>query len=172
MNRIRRMPNPGWLFLLITIVYAVSSIVFLIGRDNTLNKAVDGWVEQAAEASDPDVVIDRLSKAKAGMERYDITSGHTAILLKNPTNDLTIVYDDLESLIARTERIAGMEDRTQREVAFNDVRDILSWEINDVSGSVIWHQWGFWALWGTVSLLVLATIIGTVWQEFVAVSRW
>lgn len=158
-----RLPiNLGWVVLAATVVYLVAGIVFTIARHNVYERDIDGWVIQAVEASEPEVIVDRLQKAKAGMERHGATSGHTAVLLENPTNDLKIRYSDLDDLIERTERIIHMEDPVEAQVAFNDVRATLNWGMNDVSGGLIWNPYGVWLLWGTIGGLVLAFVVSMV----------
>ncbi len=80
----------------------------------------------------------------ANLVTHGATTGHTALLLKTPANDLSVHARAIVSLIVRLEQVQGLPpDSAAYHAALDDVRGVLR-EMPAIAGGVFWVQWGWW----------------------------
>jgi hypothetical protein len=77
-------------------------------------KDIDGWVERAQSASNPNDMYEYMSNAKKGMENWGMTEGHASLIFKNPSNDMSLVYREVAQIVAQAKIITEL-DRTSPE---------------------------------------------------------
>ena len=85
------------------------------------------------------------------MTKYGATTGHTALLLKTPANDLALHLQAVNSVIERLEQIQDLPaDSAAYQTALDDLRGVLR-EMPRIARGVFWVHYGWWlALLGLV----------------------
>jgi hypothetical protein len=121
-----------------------------------LNRDLDSVHDRAQIAANPQDMLVYLRTMRDNMMKYGATSGHTALLLKTPANDLALHYQALNSMIGRLEQIQGLPvDSAAYQTALDDLRGVLR-EMPRIAGGVFWVHYGWWM--GLVALVCLGVI--------------
>src|SRR5688500_15693785 len=80
----------------------------------------------------------------ANMVAHGATTGHTALLLKTPANDLALHTRAVSSVIARLEQVQRLPpDAAAYQAGLDDVRGVLR-EMPAIAGGLFWVQSGWW----------------------------
>jgi CHASE3 domain sensor protein len=115
-----------------------------------LDRDLDSVMDRAQVAADASDMLGYTRTLAANMRTYGVTSGHTALLLTNPRNDLALEYQAVQRLVERLEQIQGLpKDDVAYQTALDDMRGIVR-EMPRLRDGVLWvRRW-----WVAVLLLV------------------
>ena len=109
-----------------------------------LKRDLDSLHDRAQIAANPQDMLVYLRGLRASFTRHGATSGHTALLLKTPANDLALHFQALNSVIRRLEQVEGLPpDSAAYQTALDDLRGVLR-EMPRVADGVFWVQYGWW----------------------------
>jgi hypothetical protein len=122
-----------------------------------LNRDLDSIQDRAQIAANPQDMLVYLRTMRDNMVTYGATSGHTALILKTPANDLALHFQAVKSVIGRLEQIQGLPvDSAAYQTALDDLRGVLR-EMPRIASGVFWVQYGWWlALLGLVCWGIIA----------------
>jgi hypothetical protein len=109
-----------------------------------LNRDLDSLNARAQVGASPQDMLAYVRSLRDNMVAHDASSGHTALVMKTPANDLALHFQAVNSVIVRLEQIEKLPaDSAAYQAGLNDVRGILR-ELPDVAGGVFWVQCGWW----------------------------
>lgn len=101
-----------------------------------------GWVDNAGLSQDSDKIATDLKKARAGLSKWDATSGNAFLFLGTPSSDMSEVVLNLDSHITKAEGLSKL-DKTSKEYTdgIKDLNESLSYNL-DLFADVYWlrHQ--------------------------------
>ena len=122
-----------------------------------LNRDVDSLHDRAQIAANPQDMLVYLRALRANLTKHGATSGHTALLVKTPANDLALHFQALNSVIRRLQQVEGLPpDSAAYQTALDDLRGVLR-EMPRVGAGVFRVQYGWWmGLVGVACLIVIA----------------
>lgn len=97
---------------LIAIVIATLAIAhvstWFIARIN-FDKECGGYLKLAADASTIELAKERLGKAVAYLEKHELTTGNTSLLIDTPTNDIGEWYKNLKNSHDNLTSLTGLD---------------------------------------------------------------
>jgi hypothetical protein len=109
-----------------------------------LQRDLDSVQDRAQIAANPEDMLAYLRTMRSNMVKYKATSGHTALLLKTPANDLALHLQAVDSMIQRLEQVQNLPvDSTAYQTALDDLRGVLR-EMPRIASGVFWVQSGWW----------------------------
>jgi hypothetical protein len=108
-----------------------------------LSRDLDSIQDRAQIAANREDMLGYLRTLRENMVKHAATSGHTALLLRTPANDLALHFQALNSVIGRLEQIQGLPvDSAAYQTALDDLRGVLR-EMPRVARGVFWVQYGW-----------------------------
>ena len=113
-----------------------------------VEKDTISWLQRAQVASNPFDMQDYLLKCKAGMEKWEITSGHAVFVFETPENDMTLIMEALQQNIDRCDDIKDFSKTSiEYQTALNDVRGAIR-ELDLHTPDSWWYIHALWlAVW-------------------------
>jgi hypothetical protein len=122
---------------------------------------VDSRLDRAQLSPSPKQMADRLDEIIQRMEGYGMTSGHAALIFKNPVNDVGLDYQTIKSIRDRARQLQE-EPVTSvvYQTALKDMRDTLT---NLKIDGWYWYALRspmFWVFW---ALVVIAAVVWIAW---------
>lgn len=150
--------------ILVTIGWIVGAVVAVY--DNwQVEKDTVSWLERAQVASNPFDMQDYLLKCKAGMEKWEITSGHSAFILETPENDMALVMEALQQNIDRCDDIQNFSRTSiEYQTALDDVRGALR-ELNLHAPEAWWYIHALWlSVWAWLGWIVMLILWAVPWE--------
>jgi hypothetical protein len=109
-----------------------------------LNRDLDSIQDRGQIAANREDMLGYLRTLSENMVKHAATSGHTALLLKTPANDLALHFQALNSVIGRLEQIQDLPaDSAAYQTALDDLRGVLR-EMPRIASGVFWVQHGWW----------------------------
>jgi hypothetical protein len=148
--------------LIISFVISVFIGIFLISQGYQLDRDVESVAHRAQVAADVPDMLEYMKELKAGMERHGMIRGHTALIFKNPANDLALLSGSIARIITRLEAVKDIpRTETTYQVALDDIRGTIR-ELEPPSMGFLWVQYWF---------LFLAGIGIWVWPAVILYSR-
>ena len=109
-----------------------------------LTRDLDSVKSRAQVAANPRDMLEYARDLRANMVAHAANSGHTALVMKTPANDLALHFQAVNSVIVRLEEIEKLPpDSAAYQAGLNDVRGILR-ELPNISGAVFWVRFGWW----------------------------
>lgn len=152
-------------FLALFLIFLVILIQLIMIDYWPVRRDVDEFICRAQVAADAEDMLFYMRQAKTGMEKWDLTHGHTAFIFKAPNNDLSLTYRAVQRIIERLEEIVKNLPRDSVEDVRMMVKGLprLAWNYMWVrNGPVIIGVW----------FLFLAMVTsGQVWSSFCGRSR-
>lgn len=143
------------LFLL-AILYVLVAAIFCMVQDYRLDRDIDSLIDRAQVAADREDMLEYMVQLKVNMEKWGMVRGHTALIFKNPRNDMALHYRAVQRIIGRLDSIKELpKSETAYQVALDDLRGTIR-ELPNLSGDWIWVKYGWWvvlvgvALWAAV----------------------
>ncbi len=167
----------GVLFALVCIVMSAVLIFSCVNKQNTVRGDISSYIDRAQVSANAADMAGYVTEARLGMERYEMTGGHAALIWKRPDNDMALIYAAVLSL---EERAVTQGDRfvndpeysttTTYQVALDDLRGALR-ELEMQDQAYYWRHGGLAQVamaWigatGLIIIAILAIILGVVWQ--------
>lgn len=150
-----------FVFLLVT---SIGCGLFLGINTYCMSRDVDSYIDRAQIAADREDMLEYLNKVKTNMKAYRIDHGHTAVIFKTPSNDLSLLYKSIERTTERLESIKSLnKSDTAYQVALDDIRGVIR-EIPNPSFGCMWA--GYWFIWlvGGFACIICLFVFG-VWVE-------
>ena len=134
--------------LIVSLVVSVLVGIFLISQGYQLNRDVEFVAHRAQVAADVPDMLKYMKELKAGMERHNMTRGHTALIFTTPGNDLALLSESITQIITRLEVVKDVpRSETTYQVALDDIRGTIR-ELEGPSGGFLWVQYWFLFLAG------------------------
>ena len=129
-----------------------------------VGKDTNAWLERAQVASNPFDMQDYLLKCKAGMEKWEVTSGHAVFIFETPENDMSLIMEALQSNIDRCDKIKNFSATSiEYQTALDDVRGAIR-ELDLHTPPSWWYIHAFWlALWawlGWIAMIIVWMVYG------------
>jgi len=133
-------------FLTVAIMFTVFAVVFLIVVGYQLDRDIDSLIDRSQVAADRGDMLGYMEQLKANMEARGIIKGHTALVFKNPRNDMALHYKAVNRVIERLDSIKDMpRNSTQYQVALDDIRGVIR-ELPNPAIGWLWVTYGWWLL--------------------------
>jgi hypothetical protein len=121
-----------------------------------LNRDLDSIQERAQIAANPQDMLGYVRTLRDNMTKHGATSGHTALILKTPANDLALHFRAVNSAIERLEQIQALTpDSAAFQSGLDDLRGILR-EMPHIANGLFWVTYAWWM--GLLALACLANI--------------
>lgn len=131
--------------LIVSLVVSVLVGVFLISRGYQMNRDVESVAHRAQVAADVPDMLEYMKEMGAGMELHGMTRGHSALIFKNPANDLAKLNSSISQIITRLEAVKDIpRTETTYQVALDDIRGTIR-ELEGPSLGYLWVQ--YWPLY-------------------------
>jgi CHASE3 domain sensor protein len=116
-----------------------------------LNRDIEAVAHRAQVAANVEDMLQYMQTLKVNMERHGMTSGYTALIFKQPDNDLSLLYESVNKIIDRLEQIREIpKSETTYQVALDDLRGTIR-ELEAPSLGFLWvNNWVLfllYALW-------------------------
>ena len=129
-----------------------------IGAWYTNWEHTDSVIDRAQVGADLEDIAEYLNMLKTNLEARGMTHGHTALIFKGPSNDLSRNYKAILRLLERIEKLKGeAKNSTTYQVALDDIRGTIRELPNPAAGST-WVSY-FWL----VFIIVILWIILVIW---------
>lgn len=168
----------GVTIALVCIFISALLIFGCVNKQNTVRGDVSSYIDRAQVSANAADMAGYITEARSGMEQYEMTNGHAALLWKRPDNDMALIYAAVLSL---EERAVTQGDRfvndpeysttTTYQVALDDLRGALR-ELEMQDQAYYWRHGGLAQIamtavgaTGLIIIAILALILGVVWQE-------
>jgi hypothetical protein len=121
-----------------------------------LNRDLDSVQDRAQIAANPEDMLGYVRTMRDNMMKHGATSGHTALLLKTPANDLALHFQAVNSVIERLEEIQSLPaDSAAFQTGLDDLRGVLR-EMPRIATGVFWVKYAWWM--GLLGLVCLAIV--------------
>lgn len=103
--------------LLCIICIIIPLIVYGVGivKAIQMNSHCIDYLEMAADANSVELAEKHLTTAINYLEKNNLTSGDTKVLIYKPTNDLGLWYENLKSAQSQLQELSNREDLTELE---------------------------------------------------------
>lgn len=140
--------------------------LFVLGINSyQISRDIEGWKNRAQVSSEPNDMFNWMQKAKEGMERRGMTTGHSALILHTPDNDMSLIYHTVQQHIDQAKVLTTMDRRTPE---YQTGLDNLRGSIRELNLRVqnYWSAHGG-LIWWILAILSFAgfSIFGSVWLE-------
>lgn len=134
----------AWFSVIVTLVAAA----FLVNESYKLNRDIEAIAHRAQVAADAEDMLEYMQTLKTNMERHGMTVGYSALVFKQPSNDLSLLYESVNSIIGRLEEVKDLpKSDTAYQVALDDLRGTIR-ELEAPSLGVVWtHYWILFLIW-------------------------
>ncbi|MBM3304228.1 MAG: hypothetical protein FJY76_03955 [Candidatus Aenigmarchaeota archaeon] len=140
------------------VLFALFAAVFLIVQGYRMDRDIDSLIDRAQVAADRDDMLKYVNQLKTNMEHWGMTEGHTALIFKNPRNDMALHYEAVKKIIERLEAIKELpKNETGYQVALNDLRGTIR-ELPNPAKGWLWVCYGWWFLLIGIVLLIAAVV--------------
>jgi Ni/Co efflux regulator RcnB len=140
------------------VLFALFAAVFLIIQGYRMDRDIDSMIDRAQVAADRDDMLQYTKQLETNMEYWSMTEGHTAIMFKNPRNDMALHYKAVQKIIDRLESIKELpKNETAYQVALNDLRGTIR-ELPNPAMGWLWVCYGWWFLLIGIVLLIIAWV--------------
>ena len=120
------------LFTLFTCVL-ISPCITLI-RAIQFEQNCEGYLKQAADASSPEIALERINVAISYMESHNLTSGYTSIVYKTENDNVGFWYKNIVKAREELQACIGASQLEKTNVLMK-VREVLT--DNDDKGTII-----------------------------------
>ncbi len=137
--------------LLLAIV-CFSLIVTVIYYNWQCEKDTVAWLYRAQVASNPEDMEEYLEHCLTGMEKWQGTTGHAAIIFKTPENDMQLISRALNRSIQRCRQVKEFDPKS---VEYQTALDDLRGQIRELDLHMAYKWW----ISGPQILLPLLTVI-------------
>ena len=144
--------------ILVTIGW-ISGAAVAVYDNWQVEKDTVAWLDRAQVASNPFDMQDYLLKCKAGMEKWEITSGHSAFILETPENDMALIMEALQQNIDRCDNIKNFSETSiEYQTALNDVRGAIR-ELDLHAPEGWWYIHALWlSVWAWLGWIMMLFI--------------
>lgn len=134
----------AWVSVIVTLVAAV----FLTNEVYKLNRDIEAVAHRAQVAADAEDMLQYMQTLKANMEHHGMTMGYSALVFKQPSNDLSLLYESVNQIISRLEEVKDLpKSDTAYQVALDDLRGTIR-ELEAPSLGVVWTRyWILFLIW-------------------------
>jgi len=147
------------------LIVAIVATTVWVSTGYHINRDIEGWKTRAQVSSEPNDMLRYMTLTSAGMERYGMTSGSAAIILKTPENDMSLIYHTVQQHIDQAKILTSM-DRSSPE--YQTGLDNLRGSIRELN----LYAFAFWSarggfIWQIVCLVswILLLVFGTIWCD-------
>lgn len=150
------MKTVAWTIFGIYVACAVVATIILMYH---LDRDIDSMIDRAQVAADREDMLSYVKQLKDNMDRWDMKSGHTALIFTNSRNDMALHYKAIERVIERLESIKDIpKSDTAYQVALSDIRGVIR-ELPNPATGWFWVCYGWWLLLVAVITFVIAGMI-------------
>jgi hypothetical protein len=143
-------------------ILLVGSFVWIMVVDYQLDRNINGWKDRAQVSSEPNDMLQWITKTKEGMENWGMTSGYSELIWQTPDNDMALIYKTVVNHVNQAEVLTKMNrstpeyqtglDNLRGSIRELDLQTYGYWNIHQ--GFVIWIA-------GIIGLISL--VIGVAW---------
>lgn len=150
----------------IALIVAITASVALGINGYQIERDILGWQSQAQVAGEAQSMISALENMRAGMEKWGMTSGHSALIFKTPATDMGLKYGNIVAYITRAKELEAM--KLTNPDAYQQGLDDLRGNIREIDLKAKdhygYHQglvWTIlaWAAWAMVILIIIVVAI-------------
>lgn len=145
---------------------ALGMSIFLAVQGYILSRDITDYLERAQVASDANDMYHYLSLLRQGMENYDMTKGHAALIFKRPENDMVAIYQAVVASERRAKELTEFNTSTEAgrlsyDTRLDDLRGVLR-ELTIPAYGYWWRHQGLWA----------AILCAVSWIVFTIFAVW
>ena len=109
------------------LIFAIITTVILPVLTYTISKDVESVAHRAKVAANASDMLQYMKQLKSGMVEHNMTSGHTTLIFKTPSNDLGLLTTSIDRIIERLEAMESMPNtEVAYQVALDDIRGTIS----------------------------------------------
>lgn len=147
----------GAVALIVLILLIASWIITLgvvINTNWELDRDINGWLDRAQVANNPEDMQDYLIKCRDGMITYGLTTGYGTVIFPTPEEYMPDVMLVLDSSITRLDAIKDLpKNSTTYQVALDDLRGNIR-ELDLHADGKYWADHFLISLWCAIGWLV------------------
>lgn len=144
--------------LTITLLCIVAVAVFWIVAAYQLDRDIDSLIDRAQVGANAEDMLEYLKQLKENMEAVGMTKGHTALIFKNPRNDVGLNYKAVKRMIERLEGVKDLpRDGTAYQTAMDDIRGTIR-ELPNPAQGWLWVRYLWWMMLTIVALIILTIV--------------
>ena len=155
-----RLAIAAWASLALAIIVSAVLVTMLVLQGYHYSRTIGSYETRAQVAADSTDMLFYMGQLEQGMRDNGATTGYTALIFKQPGNDLTLLYRTMQNVSTRLRAIEGVDQTSVTyQTALDDIRGIVR-EMQDPSGGLLWVRYGWW----------MGLIITVVWLIFLGVA--
>jgi hypothetical protein len=138
----------AWISVIVCMIYTVVATTSLVSQGYELNRDIEAVAHRAQVSADAEDMLQYMQTLKSNLERHGMTEGYTALIFKQPSNDLSLLYESVNKIIERLEQIKDIpKSETTYQVALDDLRGTIR-ELEAPSYGFVWvHNWVLFVLY-------------------------
>lgn len=126
--------------LAVSIILPMWGIVSFINETYHVTADVDSVMHRAQVAADADDMLSYMQTLKANLEKHDMIRGYSVPIFQTPANDLSLLYESVNKIISRLEKIKDLSrSDTAYQVGLDDLRGTIR-ELERPSGSTVFTR--------------------------------
>lgn len=132
----------AWFSIVVSVALAIFTVGFITVWGYQLNRDIEAVAHRAQVAADAEDMLQYMKTMKANMERHGMATGYTALIFKQPSNDLSLLYASVNNIINRLEQVKNLpKSETAYQVALDDLRGTIR-ELESPSSGFVWvNSW-------------------------------
>ncbi len=131
----------SWFSVIVTVLI----VGFVVNENYKLYRDIESVAHRAQVAADAEDMLHYMKTFKTNMELHRITTGYSALIFKQPSNDLFLLYASVNNIISRLEQVKDLpKSDTAYQVALDDLRGTIR-ELEEPTLGVIWTR--YWVLY-------------------------
>lgn len=131
--------------IVVSLLYTAISATFLVNQNYLITIDIESVAHRAQVAADAEDMFKYMTLLKTNMERHGMTKGHTALIFKSPSNDLSLLYMSVNQIVERLRQVKSLpKNETAYQVALDDLRGTIR-ELEAPTGDFIWVN--YWYLY-------------------------
>jgi hypothetical protein len=100
------------MLVLLSIGVGIVALVIIGVNDYLIDRDITSWLGRVETSSDAEDMLAYMRNVQAGMEAWDMTDGHAALLYKTADNDMGLIYEAVKDHVANLEQLEQMDPNT------------------------------------------------------------
>lgn len=155
----------GWKLLLVSILLSAPFFSWAITRiikKEIFDNNFTYHINQSMSGTDPSKSYEEFVSALLYLQSHNLTSGYTTIVIRSPSEDISIFYDGIFKKFQYSQKLASLppeEIKQYQEYVVN--KNLATTQIKEPEGISIYPYNGIYFVWMLISILLLVlSIIG------------
>lgn len=127
-----------------------------------IDRDILSWLVRAEVSSDPEDVLLYMERVKSGMEAWEMTDGHAALIFKTPRNDMGLIYEAVQDHVRNAQLVVTMDpSSTQYQSGLDRLQDSIG--ILEIPAHYYWGIHGGLVFWVLLILFIVLALVFWIW---------